>query len=99
PIYNTWGLIKLERGDLLSALQMFQRAIELDDSIFAAQMNFGQITLGFRGYRDAKRAFERAVQLRPRDYDAIVGLGAALRGLEEFDAAEKQYKKAIEIDP
>jgi tetratricopeptide (TPR) repeat protein len=99
PIYNTWGLIKLERGDLLAALQMFQQALELDSSIFEAQMNFGQITLSFRGYRDAKKAFERAVQLRPRNYEAVVGLGAALRGLEEFEAAEKQYKKAIEIDP
>jgi tetratricopeptide (TPR) repeat protein len=99
PIYNTWGLIKLERGDLLSALQMFQRAIELDNSIYEAQMNFGQITLSFRGYRDARQAFERAVQLRPKSYEANVGLGAALRGLEQFDAAEKQYKKAIEIDP
>jgi tetratricopeptide (TPR) repeat protein len=99
PLYNTWGLIKLERGDLLAALQMFQRALELDDSIFEAQMNFGQITLSFRGYRDAKQAFTRAVQLKPKNYDAIVGLGAALRGLEEFEAAEKQYKKAIELEP
>jgi len=98
PIYNTWGLVKLERGDLLAALQFFEQARKLDPNIFEAQMNFGQITLSFRGYRDAREAFAQAVKLRPDDYDAVVGLGAALRGLEQYDEAEKQYKRAIELD-
>lgn len=98
PIYNTWGLVKLERGDLLAALQFFEQARKLDPNIYEAQMNFGQITLSFRGYRDARDAFTQAVKLQPESYDAVVGLGAALRGLEQFDDAEKQYKKAIELD-
>ena len=98
PIYNTWGLVKMRRGDLIEALRFFERAIQLDSSLYEAQMNFAQITNSFRGYEDARTAFGRAVELQPRSYDAIVGLGAALRGLGQIDEAEAQYNRARELD-
>ena len=98
PIYNTWGLIKIEKGDVIEALRYFERAIQLDDSMFEAQMNFGAVTISFRGYEDARRSFARAVELRPNDYEAHLGLGAALRGLNQFDAAKSEYERAMEID-
>ncbi|HJL26598.1 MAG TPA: tetratricopeptide repeat protein [Polyangiaceae bacterium LLY-WYZ-15_(1-7)] len=98
PIYNTWGLVKIEKGDVIEALRFFERAIQLDDSMFEAQMNFGQVTISFRGYQDAKRSFERAVELQPNSYEAHLGLGAALRGLEQFDAAKAEYERARELD-
>jgi len=98
PIYNTWGLILIQKENVIDALRMFERARSLDDEFFEAFMNFGQITLSFRGYEDAKAAFSRAVELEPDNYDAHIGLGAALRGLEEYDAAEAEYARAKEID-
>ena len=52
PIYNTWGLIKVYKGDVISALRYFQKAITLDPDLFEAQMNFGEVTISFRGYED-----------------------------------------------
>ncbi|MEO0323211.1 MAG: tetratricopeptide repeat protein [Myxococcota bacterium] len=98
PIYNTWGLVKMARGNVIEALRFFERAIELDENMFEAQMNFGQITLSFRGYEDARAAFAKATELRPNDYMAHLGLGAALRGLERFPEAKAEYEKAIELD-
>jgi tetratricopeptide (TPR) repeat protein len=98
PIYNTWGLIKVARGDVNGALRFFARAITLDNSLYEAQMNFGQITFSFRGYADARGAFSRALELRPNSYDAALGLGAALRGLNEVDQSEAQYNRAIQLD-
>ncbi len=98
PIYNTWGLIKIRKGDVIEALKYFEKAITLDDSMFEAQMNFGQITLSFRGYADAQRAFTRASALRADSYEAIVGLGAAHRGLEQFDQAQAQYERAVQLN-
>ena len=98
PIYNTWGLVKIEKGDVIEALRFFQRAIELDDSIFEAQMNFGSVTQSFRGYQDAQRAFARAVELEPNNYDAHIGLGAAYRGLNQFDQAKAEYERAQGLD-
>ena len=98
PIYNTWGLIKVFKGDVISALRYFQKAITLDPDLFEAQMNFGEVTISFRGYEDGRKAFARAVELRPEDYDAIIGLGTALRGLGRFDQAQAQYERAKQID-
>ena len=98
PIYNTWGLVKMEKGNVIEALRFFERAIELDGEMFEAQMNFAQITLSFRGYEDARRAFAKAVELKGDNYEAHVGLGAALRGLEQFDQAKAEYERAIALD-
>ncbi len=98
PIYNTWGLVKIKKGDVIEALRYFERAIALDDDMYEGHMNFGQVTLSFRGYQDARRSFAKAVELKPDSYEAHVGLGAALRGLEQFAEAKAQYERAIEID-
>jgi tetratricopeptide (TPR) repeat protein len=98
PIYNTWGLIKVYKGDVISALRFFQRAITLDPDLFEAQMNFGEVTISFRGYEDGRAAFARAVELEPKNYDAVIGLGTALRGLDQFAEAETQYERAKQLD-
>ncbi len=98
PIYNTWGLVKIKKGDVIEALRYFERAISLDNDMFEGHMNFGQVTLSFRGYQDARRSFAKAVELQPDDYEAHIGLGAALRGLEQFEEAQAQYERAVQID-
>lgn len=98
PIYNTWGLINMAQGNIIAALAKFERAFQLDPAMFEAYMNFGEITLGFRGYEDAAGAFQHATELRPQSYDAFIGLGAAKRGLQDPDAAEAAYRAAIAID-
>lgn len=98
PIYNTWGLIKVYKGDVIMALRYFERAITLDPDLFEAQMNFGEVTISFRGYEDGRRAFAHAVELQPDNYDAVIGLGTALRGLGQLPEARTQYERAKEID-
>jgi tetratricopeptide (TPR) repeat protein len=94
PIYNTWGLINVRKENVFDALRMFEKAFQLDGTNFEALMNFGQITLSFRGYQDAKTAFEKAVALKAKNYDAHIGLGAALRGLGDAAGAKAQYEEA-----
>lgn len=98
PIYNTWGLVNVRQGNIIAALAKFQRAFQLDDDFFEAYMNFGQLTLSYRGYQDASQAFARAHELSPQNYDALLGLGAALRGLNQLDDAERRYREAIALD-
>ncbi|MEC7525651.1 MAG: tetratricopeptide repeat protein [Myxococcota bacterium] len=98
PIYNTWALIDVARGDVTAAVAKLARARALDPSLFEAHMNFGQLTLSQRAYEDAARAFGEARALRPESYDAAVGLGVALRGLRRPDEAEASYRAALEID-
>ena len=97
-LYNTWGLIDVEQGELTSAAAKFARAMELDDRSFEAHMNFGQITLSQRAYDDAARAFARARELSPSSYDAALGLGVASRGLRDPERAEAMYRAALALD-
>ncbi len=98
PIYNVWGLLKMRQGEIIEALKYFEKAYSLDASMFEAYINFGSITIGFRGYEDARTVFSKAVELKPDSYDAQINLGVALRGLDDFEGAESTYKKAIELD-
>lgn len=97
-IYNTWGLINVRQGNIIAGLAKFERAFNLDPTFFEAYMNFGELTLSFRGYADANAAFERATQLRPTSYDAWLGLGAARRGMGNVDGAQEAYERAQQID-
>ncbi len=97
PIYNTWGLIEVEKGNVIPALRMFKKATDLDDSLFEAYLNFGQMTMSFRGYDDSKNAFARALELDPNSYDAMIGLGIASRGLKQFSEAKAIYERALKL--
>lgn len=98
PIYNTWGLINVRQGNIIAGLAKFERAFTMDATMFEAYMNFGELTLSFRGYEDAARAFERATQLQANNYDAWLGLGAAQRGLNNDQAAQQSYERAQQLD-
>ena len=98
PIYNTWGLINVRQGNIIAGLAKFERAFNMDPTMFEAYMNFGVLTLSFRGYEDAARAFERATQLQANNYDAWLGLGAAQRGLNNDQGAQQSYERAQQLD-
>lgn len=99
PIYNTWGLIDLQRDKIIDASAKFQRAMELDGKMFEAYMNFARITIGFRGYQDARAAYEKALSLQPKNFEAQLGLGVALRGLQDNAKAQEAYERAIKLQP
>ncbi len=99
PIYNTWGLVQMEKGEIIKALRFFERAIKLDPKFFEARMNFGYVTSSFRGYADARDAYTKALQLKPRSYEATVALGAAYRGLDKPEKAKELYEKAMKLNP
>jgi tetratricopeptide (TPR) repeat protein len=80
PIFNTAGMIKVELGNLNSAVQAFNTARKLDPSFYEAQMNFAAVNLQFRGFEQAEEAYRAALKMRPNDYDAHLGLALALRG-------------------
>jgi tetratricopeptide (TPR) repeat protein len=100
PAFNlTLGLMKMERGDIIGALKNFKAAYEKDGDLFEAYMNYGAITIGFRGYEDAEMVFTKALELKPDNYSAHLNLGVAKRGLEKYEEAEAEYKKAMDLNP
>ncbi len=94
-IYNTWGLVYMQKGNIIEAARMFEKALTLDNQIVEAFINFAQLTLSYRGFEDAHKAFERAAQLSPKIYEIRLGLGASLRGFTRHPDDIDQYKTAI----
>ena len=50
PIFNTAGMIKVELGNLNSAVQAFNTARKFDSTFYEAQMNFVAVNLQFCGF-------------------------------------------------
>lgn len=80
PIYNTAGLIQVELKDFNGAVKNFKRARQLDPKFFEADMNYGAVNLGFRGFQEAEHAYRDAIKIHPKEYEAHLGLALALRG-------------------
>ncbi len=101
-IYNTLGLIYLERKNVTLALQQFRNAVKYDPKYVEAQLNIGAITLNARGYQEAEAAFKAVLEAKPtleQQFDATVGMGVALRGQRRVDEAEQWYAKAKALSP
>jgi tetratricopeptide (TPR) repeat protein len=108
PIHNTSGLIQNELGQVNGAVSAFATAAKLDPKFFEAQMNYGFVNLGFRGFEQAQGAFQKALQMRPNDYDAHLGMALALRGPitgseTDYDARVNAVQASLEsakkLDP
>jgi tetratricopeptide (TPR) repeat protein len=93
PIHNTAGLIQNELGQVNGAVSEFAMAAKLDPKFFEAQMNYGFVNLGFRGFEQAQQAFQRALQMRPNDYDAHLGMALARRG--PITGSETDYDQRV----
>lgn len=98
PIHNIWGLALIRKGDVVRAVEQFDRARQLNPSFFEAHMNYGAVNLSFRGFRASEQAFRKAIEIRPDDYQAHLSLGAALRGQGNFEEAQATYQKASQLD-
>lgn len=99
PIHNIWGLALVRKGDVVRAVEQFNKARRLNPEFFEAHMNYGAVNLSFRGFAEAEKAFRAAIGLRPDDFQAHLSLGASLRGLERYDEARTEYEKARQLDP
>ena len=80
PIFNTFGMIYVELGNLNNAVSAFNSARRLDPAFFEAQMNYAAVNMQFRGFQQAEDAYRAALKIKPNDYEAHLGLALALRG-------------------
>jgi tetratricopeptide (TPR) repeat protein len=113
PMWNAYGLLRMARGQVSSAIKDFRQAVQLDGSLVEARMNLAQILVSGRNYAEAEQHFREVLKLQPKNYDAMIGLGVSLRGAAtvmrvqgampesqaKIDEAEKTYNAALQLDP
>lgn len=95
-----------ETGEIETAIQGYQQAIELDSNFDAPYINLGIIFISFGQLDKAKLLFERVLQLPDRDESpasihalAYYNLGIIDNRLENTTSALEEIKKTLAIAP
>ena len=98
-LWTTQGLIQLKMDDVIKAVRSFQKAVDLDPKNFAARLNLGLITFGYRDYEKSYQLLSEAVKLRPNHIEAILSHAVAARTLKRFAEARAGYEKVLSLSP
>jgi TolB-like protein/Tfp pilus assembly protein PilF len=93
------GLSKNPRESLKRAIELFRKAIELDDSLAMAHMSLGFWSLYTRQYDLALVEGRRAFELEPNSADVIMGYATILSMLGKPEEAIPLYKEALRLNP
>jgi len=91
----------LKNGEDEHAIELLEKAVEIDPDLAPAWNALGLVYMGRGGYEeDAINAFKRSLELLPDQPDAYANLGIIYAsGEKDFVAAEDYLKKAIALQP
>jgi len=95
--YNI-GLFYQETGDLVKAMQMYGKIVNLHPDFGKAYYNMGYINLVyFKHFPQAARYFTDALRLDSTYVDAWYNRGFSYELMERTDSARHDYRKALDI--
>jgi lipoprotein NlpI len=92
------GLQKLERGEIESALKIFETALGEHPKNAAARVGRARVWMHLKRLpEEILEEFARALRDDPRQVDAHLNRGIVLNGLNRFEEALKDFDRAVEI--
>lgn len=97
--WNNLGTIAYQTQRYPRAEEMFRRALETDDTLYAPLVNLGGVLLNLGQFAEAEHFNRHAVLKQPGDALAHSQLGMNLLVLGRLDQAEKHLREAIRLDP
>jgi tetratricopeptide (TPR) repeat protein len=86
-------------GDLELSAVSYQRAVNLDPSLYSAHFNLGLTLLHTKEYRRAVFAFTEALRLRPQSASAWQSLGYAHYYGKHYQKAVEAFREAQRLAP
>ncbi len=98
--YYKLGLAYYRLGgldNLKSAFSAFERAVELDSSLYEAHLRLGELYLLSGDFDKAKEKAELVLAERSDSLEALILLGRSLAGLKRLDEAVRTLEKAVAI--
>ena len=94
-----FGICKLQQGDLVGALAIFDRAVSLQPAVPGFQLMRGDTLLSLGRAADAVGAYDREIALRPDSFEAHNNRGNALRTLADPASALQAFDRAQKLSP
>jgi tetratricopeptide (TPR) repeat protein len=98
--YNL-GLIHQQRGEMDSARERFERAVQIDDEEIDAHYQLGRIALQQKRFTDAVKNFEQVVSRNPAhsQHEIWREVGATYLAANQFEDARDALERFLENRP
>ena len=97
-VYNLLGVLKLQQGDIDSAVEYVEKAISISpesyffETLFQAYIRSGE-------YNKITQKEDFVMKLFPENFSMLFNLGLAYKNLKQNKKAISYYEKALKIDP
>jgi tetratricopeptide (TPR) repeat protein len=98
-IHANLGQVFLLQDKIGNARIEFEKALELQPDLVAAQMFLAQLHMDNRNWIETASVLEEALLIEPENPAIHVNLGIAYRGLGQLERAQSSYEKALELEP
>ncbi|MBF0286264.1 MAG: tetratricopeptide repeat protein [SAR324 cluster bacterium] len=93
------GAVYMERNQNQTAIEYFNRAIEINSSNSEAYIDRGLAYLNLRQYSNALEDHSRAVEIDPKYHRAYMMRGLTYFHLQQYAKALQDYNQTIVMDP
>ena len=93
------GISKNPRESIKHALELFRKAIELDDSLATAHSSLGIYSMYARQYDTALAEGKRAIELQPNLPDVVISYATILSWLGKPEEAIPFFKEGLRLTP
>ncbi len=96
--YIGFGAYQLERGDLENALELFDKAIELDENAVLAYANKGNLYAKRGDFERAIHFYDKALSIDTTQKQIFSAKASTLDEMGRFEEAVEVYEKVLSMD-
>lgn len=93
------GLVSVRRGDTVAAVRDFTRAMEIEERIYEAPYELGNVAYREGRMSDAIAWYKKSLEVNPEYRNTLNNLGAAYLQIEELDKAADAFRRIIALYP
>ncbi len=97
--YNLTGLAFMAKGDLTSARQRFEKALEVDPAFVTAEINMARLDVAAKDLDAAQRRYEHVIKSNPKHLGALLGLAALAELRKDNVGLEAALERAKDANP
>ncbi len=97
--YFTEAQLALKKGQVDHAIQLLQKATEIDPGSVFLYQELASLYLSQKKTTEALLALEKGLAMNPDHVEALILYGNINHTLKQLDKAKQAYKRAIELAP